>query len=108
MTRALELRPDLLIVDISLGSGNSLEVIKRVKAANVNIKMLVLSGFQESLYAERSLRAGAMGYVNKQESNEKLLEAIRTILDGRRYVSAEVTQRLISQSLAKPSMAEHP
>ncbi len=99
--RVAELRPDLLIVDISLDSGNGLEVIKRVKAANPGVKMLVLSGHKESLYAERALRAGAMGYVNKQESSGKLLEAIRTILDGKRYVSADVTQRLISQSLGE-------
>ncbi len=96
---AEELCPDLLIVDISLGSGNGLEVIKRIRSVSPGIKMLVLSGFQESLYAERALRAGAMGYLNKQESNEKLIEAIRTVLDGRRYISAELTQRLISQSL---------
>lgn len=99
VTLAEELCPDLLIVDISLGSGNGLEVIKRVRALNPGIRMLVLSGYQESLYAERALRAGAMGYLNKQESNEKLLEAIRTILNGNRFISAELTQRLISQSL---------
>ncbi len=51
--------------------------------------MLVSSGFQESLYAERALRAGALGYLNKQDSGEKVIEAIRAVLRGERYVSAE-------------------
>jgi DNA-binding NarL/FixJ family response regulator len=101
VTRVAELVPDLLIVDISLDSGNGLEVIKRVKAAHPSVRMLVLSGYKESVYGERALRAGAMGYVNKQESNGKLLEAIRAILDGKRYISDDFAQRLISQSLGE-------
>ena len=61
--------------------------------------MLVISGFQESLYAERAFRAGAMGYLNKQESNEKLIKAIRTVLDGKRFLSPEISLRLIEQAL---------
>ncbi len=61
--------------------------------------MLVVSGFQESLYAERALRAGALGYLNKQESSEKLLDAIRTVLKGERYISVEVARCLIDQAL---------
>jgi len=101
VTRVAELVPDLLIVDISLDSGNGLEVIKRVKAAHPSVRMLVLSGYKESVYGERAFRAGAMGYVNKQESNGKLLEAIRAILDGKRYISDDFAQRLISQSLGE-------
>jgi DNA-binding NarL/FixJ family response regulator len=92
--------PDLVIVDISLKGGHGIDVIKRVKSRHPTVKMLVFSGFQESLYAERALRAGAMGYLNKQESNDKLLVAIRTILNGERFVSAEVTQRLVTQALS--------
>lgn len=101
VARVAELHPDLLIVDISLECGNGLDVIKRVKASHPSVKMLVLSGYKESVYGERALRAGAMGYVNKQESNGKLMDAIRTILDGKRYVSADFAQRLISQSLGE-------
>jgi DNA-binding NarL/FixJ family response regulator len=61
--------------------------------------MLVVSAFQESLYAERALRAGALGYLNKQESNEKLIEAIQAVLRGQLFVSSEVSQRLVSQAL---------
>ena len=72
--------PDLVLVDISLQSGNGIELVKRIRLLNAETKMLVVSTFQESLYAERALRAGALGYLNKQESNEKLLEAIRNRL----------------------------
>lgn len=91
--------PDLMLIDISLKSGHGIEVVKRVKACLPNVKMLVLSGHAESLYAERALRAGAQGYLNKQESNEKLLEVIHTVLAGQRYVSAEITQRLVNHAL---------
>lgn len=99
VVQAEEQRPDLVLVDISLKVGNGLEVIKRIKARFPTMKMLVVSGFQESLYAERALRAGALGYLNKQESNDKIFDAIRTVLAGQRYVSSEFTQRLVSQAL---------
>lgn len=94
--------PDLLIIDLSLKSGHGLEVIKQVKSHHPQVKMLVMSAFEESLYAERALRAGALGYLNKQESNEKVLEAIRTVLRGERFVSPEITQRLVQQALGNP------
>lgn len=91
--------PDLVLVDISLKRGNGIDLIKQIKTRHPKIKMLVVTGFDESLYAERALRAGAHGYLNKQESNEKLLEAIETVLAGRLFISAEYSQRLISQSI---------
>jgi DNA-binding NarL/FixJ family response regulator len=94
-----ETSPDLIIVDISLKSGHGIELIKHVRSRHPTIRMLVVSGFQESLYAERALRAGAMGYLNKQESNEKMIEAIRAGLDGKRYIGPEITRRLTAQAL---------
>ncbi len=94
-----EINPDLVLIDISLKSGNGIELVKQIKSRHPAVKMLVVSGFQESLYAERALRAGALGYLNKQESNDKVLEAIRTVLTGKRYFSPEITQRLIHQAL---------
>ena len=61
--------------------------------------MLVLSGFDESIYAERALRAGALGYLNKRETSEKLLDAIHTTLSGQRFVSEELQRRLVVQAL---------
>ena len=103
-----QLCPDLVLIDISLKEGNGIELVKRVRLLNATTKMLVVSTFQESLYAERALRAGALGYLNKQETNEKLLEAIRTVLQGDRYVSAETTQRLVSLALGKRAFTDDP
>ncbi len=101
-------QPELVIVDISLKVGNGIDVIKRVKSDYPAVKLLVVSGYQESLYAERALRAGALGYLNKQESNDKVLEAIRTVLAGKRYVSAEITQRLVNQALGSEDKTKAP
>jgi DNA-binding NarL/FixJ family response regulator len=99
LTLVKETSPTLMIIDISLKSGHGLDLVKQVKSRYPRVKMLVLSGFQESLYGERALRAGALGYLNKQESNEKVLEAIRTVLKGERFVSPELTRRLLAQAL---------
>jgi DNA-binding NarL/FixJ family response regulator len=100
--------PDLVLVDISLKSGHGIELIKRIRSLDPTIKMLVISGFQESLYAERALRAGALGYLNKQESNEKMIEAIRTVLAGERFISPEMSRRLISQALGASDATKTP
>jgi DNA-binding NarL/FixJ family response regulator len=100
--------PDLVIVDISLKCGHGLDVIKRIKSSRPAVKTLVVSGFHESLYAERSLRAGALGYLNKQESSIKLLEAIRTVLAGQRYISPEMTQRLVNQAVGTAEEVKTP
>ncbi len=92
-------QPDVVLVDISLKEGNGIDVVKRIKASHPRVKMIVVSGFHESLYAERALRAGALGYLNKQESNDKVLAAIRIVLKGERFISPEITQRLINHAL---------
>jgi DNA-binding NarL/FixJ family response regulator len=100
--------PDVVIIDIALKIGNGIELIKRVKAAQISAKMLTISAFQESLYAERAMRAGAHGYLNKQETNDQLIEAIRVILKGERYLSPEMTQRMVSQALGNRSENQDP
>lgn len=94
-----ELDPDLVLLDISLKSGNGLDLLKRIKARKRDARILVISGFQESLYAERALRAGAMGYLSKQESNDKVVDAIHAVMAGNRYCSPEITQRLMNHAL---------
>jgi DNA-binding NarL/FixJ family response regulator len=93
--------PDLMLIDISLKIGHGLELVKRIRAQHPRIKMLVISGYEESLYGERALRAGALGYLNKQESNERLLEAIHTVMSGRRFVSATLAQQLVGLALGE-------
>jgi DNA-binding NarL/FixJ family response regulator len=100
--------PDLVLVDISLKNGNGIELLKRIRSHDPAIKMLVFSVFQDSLYAERACRAGAMGYLNKQESNEKLIESIRTVLAGERFLNPTISRRLINQSLGTRDKTKSP
>jgi DNA-binding NarL/FixJ family response regulator len=94
-----DLHPDLVIVDLSLRRGHGLDLIERIKAGHPTIKMLVVSQFDEALYAERSLRAGAQGYINKRECQEKILLALREVLAGRCYVSPEMTAHLVARAI---------
>ena len=100
--------PDLILVDIFLASGNGLELIKQVKLIFPSMKMLVISAFKDSLYAERALRAGAMGYLNKQQSSGRVIEAIRTVLQGERFVDLEIGRRLINQALSGTVLTNSP
>jgi DNA-binding NarL/FixJ family response regulator len=89
------LNPDLAIVDLSLKGLNGLDVIKSLKAERPELPVLALSMHDEMLYAERALRAGASGYVMKQEATKNLLGAVRRILDGGIYLSDNVTAKLL-------------
>jgi DNA-binding NarL/FixJ family response regulator len=88
-------RPDLLLIDITLPGKSGLELIKDVKAMRPELLMLVISMHDESLYADRVLRAGARGYITKHEGGEKLLEAIRHVLRGKIYVSESMSAHIL-------------
>lgn len=90
-----ELHPDLVIVDISLKTGHGIDLIKRIRERHAKTKMLVNSMYDESVYAERSLQAGALGYLCKQTARETLITAIRTVLAGKTYLSPEMTDRIL-------------
>ncbi len=90
-----ETKPDVVVVDISLKSSSGIDLMKSIKAQYPKLPVLILSMHNEALYAERALRAGAMGYIMKQEASEKLLTAIRHVLGGQIYVSDKVSKRLI-------------
>ena len=87
--------PDLVIVDVSLPGANGIELIKNIRAEFSKLPILVLSMHDESLYALRSLRAGAQGYVMKQEALANVLTAIQQVFDGRPYLSAAMSAKLI-------------
>jgi DNA-binding NarL/FixJ family response regulator len=89
------LKPDLLLADISLPEKNGIEVIKDVQVLFPNLPVLVISMHDESLYAERVLRAGGRGYIMKQEGGRKLMEAIRQVLSGKIYVSEQISGRIL-------------
>ena len=84
------LKPDLVLVDISLPGKSGLELIKDLRARNGGVKLLVLSMHDEALYADRVLRAGGDGYIMKQEDPEEVVDAIRDVLSGHIYVSDEI------------------
>lgn len=97
LTKAGSLRPDFMIVDLSLKDINGIELIKKLKALFPGLPVLVLSMHDEAHYAERAIRAGARGYVMKQEGTETLVKAIRTVLSGLFFVSPAVKTRLLSK-----------
>jgi DNA-binding NarL/FixJ family response regulator len=90
-----ETQPDLVVVDLSLKDGNGLELIKELVARDPSARALVSSMHEDALFAERALRAGARGYINKAETVEHLVEAVRRILDGSIYLSQEMTDRML-------------
>lgn len=92
-------KPDIAVVDVSLPQASGLELIKEIKAHYSDVPVLVLSMHDESLYAERVLRAGARGYVMKEEASEKVMLAIRRVLSGRIYLSDRMAGRLRSKSV---------
>ena len=91
-------RPDLVIIDLSLAGGSGLSLIEQIKAHHPAICMLVASMHDESLFAERVLAAGALGYINKQEAPSKIIKAIQRVLSGKVYVSDEMTERLVDSA----------
>jgi DNA-binding NarL/FixJ family response regulator len=88
--------PDVAVVDLSLGTGNGLDLVKALAASHPAVRVLVLSMRDELLYAEGALRAGARGYIMKQEATRDLLAAIRQVASGRSYVSERVSERIHS------------
>ncbi len=96
-------RPDVAIVDISLKDSSGIELIKDLKVRFPNILILVLSMHDESFYAERVLRAGARGYVTKEEATESVITAIRKLLDGGIYLSELMASRMLSKFVEGPA-----
>lgn len=89
-----ESQPDLVVIDICLKEGNGIDLVKRVSALDPSIKMLVLSGLPVIPNADRALRAGALGYVNKQASHSEIMRAVRSILAGQTFCSPDTTQEI--------------
>lgn len=107
--RALELvtklSPDLAVIDISLKSSNGLELMKNLKILAPKLPVLVMSMHDEALYAERALRAGAQGYIMKQEASEKILAAIQRVLKGELYLSEKMQEKML-QRIVKAKQEE--
>jgi DNA-binding NarL/FixJ family response regulator len=90
-------KPDLVIIDLTLKEGSGMELIQQIKAQYEETKILIASMHDEMLFAERSVRAGASGYINKEEATDKMVEAIRKVLSGKIYLSPRVAERIFDQ-----------
>ena len=101
-------RPDIVILDISLNGPDGLDVLKDIRMRDEALPVLVLSMHDESLYADRALRAGANGYIMKQEATERVLQAIRRIRGGEVYVSDRIAKRLLRQVVSSPAPGKSP
>jgi DNA-binding NarL/FixJ family response regulator len=96
-------KPDVVIVDISLGQDNGLDLIKEAKVRFPNVKLLVHSMHDETMFAERVLQAGALGYVGKNESTQSLIDAIRRVVAGEVHLSPRMTNRVLRRAAGSTS-----
>jgi DNA-binding NarL/FixJ family response regulator len=108
MSAVQQLAPDLALVDITLPGKSGLELVKDLKVMHPQLVILAISMHDESLYAERMLRAGASGYITKQQPPEELIKAIRQVLDKRVYVSKEVSESLLRRFSSQPPADRSP
>ena len=93
--------PEVAVIDIGLKTGSGIDLIKRLKVRNPDVRMVVWSMHSEELYAERALRAGAAGYITKEEATGKIIEAIRQVLDGKLYLSPAMTEKLLKRAVGQ-------
>ena len=103
-------QPDLAVIDISLKTGNGLDLIKRIADRTDAVRILVWSTHSESLCAERSLRAGALGYINKDQATDRIIEAIRRVLEGKIYLSDAMTEKMLHRAVGdtRPEVTRSP
>src|SRR5262249_36614722 len=101
-------KPDIVVVDISLNGPDGLALLKEIRLMDSLLPVLILSMHDESMYAERALRAGATGYIMKQEATERALEAIRRIRAGEIYVSDKISKRLLMKIVSGQTSGKSP
>jgi DNA-binding NarL/FixJ family response regulator len=102
------LQPDLLILDLKIDAADTFEFIKSLRARYSGLRILVLSQYDEALFAERSLRAGADGYVTKQEATNEILAAARMVLEGEVYMSRKIASLVFRRELSSTPRADPP
>lgn len=99
-------RPDLVITDLALRGGQGIDLIKRIAAQNGEARILVYSMFNEDLYAERALQAGASGYIGKRSNPDEIVLAIDRVLNGKIFLSARITDRILSRAVGHSRVVE--
>ena len=92
-------QPDVAVVDISLKTGCGIDLITRIKDRNDTVRMLVWSTHSEALYAERALRAGALGYITKDQATDKIVEGIRRVMEGKVYLSDAMIETMLRRTV---------
>ena len=102
------LKPDMVIVDISLKGRSGIELVKDINKNFKSMPVLVLSMHDESIYAERALVAGAKGYIMKQEASESIIKAIRCVLGGKIYASESIMGNILNKFVGQPNMKDKP
>ena len=100
-----ECEPDLMLLDLRLKSGDSLELIKSLRVEHPEVKVLVLSQYDELMFAERALRAGASGYIMKENATDEVLRAVRKVLAGELYFSERVASAVVRRTLREKPTA---
>jgi len=100
-------KPDLMLLDLRLKGGDSLDLIKSLRVEHPDLKVLVLSQFDELIFAERALRAGASGYIMKENAANEVLRAVRKVLAGELYFSEKVAAAVVRRSLREKPGASH-
>jgi DNA-binding NarL/FixJ family response regulator len=100
------LKPDIALADISLKGADGIELIKNLKIRMPALPVLVLSIHDESIYAPRALRAGARGFIMKQEATENVLLALRRVLSGEIYLSKRMANKMLQQFVGAPATAQ--
>lgn len=103
-----KLKPDVILVDISLSGSSGLEFLKALKIQHPDVKSLILSMHDETLYAERALREGARGYIMKQEAIEKIMDAVRHVMKGQIYLSDQMMERILEKKYGGISVDASP
>ena len=106
LQKILALKPDVAIVDLSLKGSSGLELIKQLRAQALKLKLLVFTMRDEGIYAERALRAGADGYITKEEGTEKAVVAIRRLMQGKRYVSEKLAEKMMDRLVGNTAGAQ--
>lgn len=101
-------QPDAVVIDISLKTGSGIDLIQRIRTRWPEIRMLVWSMHDDSLYAERALRAGAHGYINKEHATGRIVDAIRQVLEGQVYLSPDASSQMLSAVIGKERRDKSP
>jgi len=94
-------RPDVVVVDIQLKASSGLDLVKRITSRDESARILVWSMYPDKVYARRALKAGALGYINKEHTTDRLIEAIRCVADGKVYLCEEMAETLLSQAVGR-------